>query len=231
MKNIKSYGIIAYNNDSILLIRKRITYAFIEFVNGRYEYHNLIDLFNNMTSQEKLLILTFNFRFIWYHCNLTIQDNKYYKKAKIKFDLLQRSPIANKLKSMICRSNNVELLWEIPKGRQRKCENVLNTAIREFYEETSIKNDHYQILFDKNPIVHSFIDDNVNYIYYYYPALITNNNYIPMLNYSSNNMVFEISAIKFVPIKDLHFYLHSDSFVNDIKKVYKNIKKYNTIIH
>ncbi len=225
MKNINSYGILAYNENSVLLIRKRITYAFIEFTNGRYNMENIHLLFNNMTSQEKLIILTFNFKFIWYHCNLNMQNNKFYKKAKIKFDLLQRSAYVKKIKGLISESNDVELLWEIPKGRQRKCENNINTAVREFYEETSIKNDNYHILFNVNPIIHPFVDDGVNYTYYYYPALILNKNYKPSLNYYSNNMIFEISDIKFIPINNLHNYISSNELIKKIKLTYNFIKK------
>lgn len=225
MKSAKSYGILLFNDNKILLIRKRITYSFIEFVNGNYDMFSLADLFDKMTFQEKLIIQTFNFRFIWYHCNLNMQNNRFYKKAKKKFDLLQRSDIGCNLKYLINKSKNEELLWEIPKGRKRKTETFINTAIREFYEETNIKNTYYQLLPHFPPIIHSFIDDNVNYIYYYYIS-ITSNQQDVSLQHSSNSMVFETSDIKYIKIQDLEYYLTSKKLIKDIKSTYKKIKQY-----
>lgn len=225
MKTVKSYGLVMYNDKNILLIKKRITYSFIEFVNGKYDFSNLLNLFKGMTSQEKLIILTCNFKFIWYHCNLHMQNNKYYKKAKIKFDLLQRSKMIENIKLLINKSENRELIWELPKGRPRKGELYINTAIREFYEETNIKNDNYRILFELEPIVYSFIDEGVNYIYYYYSAVMNNTNFKPSLNYNASNMIFEISDIKFIPFSDLSHYLKDKYFINKIKDNYKLVNR------
>src|SRR5689334_7953221 len=57
----------------ILMIRKRYTYAFAEFVNGKYSIRTnaqrkkLTTMFNRMTIQELLNIMSLDFSKLWYH--------------------------------------------------------------------------------------------------------------------------------------------------------------------
>ena len=70
----KSYGIACcrYNDKNkleILLIQKRYTYSFASFVFGQYKKKDsgrLISLFNGMTIQEKLDIMSLRFDIMWY---------------------------------------------------------------------------------------------------------------------------------------------------------------------
>ena len=88
----KSYGIalIRYNklkkNYEFLMIKKRNSYAFVDFVLGRYNINNkkyIISLFNNMTYEEKLIIISLNFEMIWDRFRLThIYKEKYNKEIK-----------------------------------------------------------------------------------------------------------------------------------------------------
>lgn len=71
----RSYGIACcrFNNQlrryEVLMIRKRYTYAFFSFVFGQYNKNDesqLIEMFNNMTNQEKLDILSLRFDLLWW---------------------------------------------------------------------------------------------------------------------------------------------------------------------
>jgi 8-oxo-dGTP pyrophosphatase MutT (NUDIX family) len=89
MRKIKekvSYGIILCkqknlcnkNKLEILLIRKRYTYHFSEFVMGRYDDHDdkeIRYLFNNMTAQEKIDIIKSNYNLLWYRLWVTFPIN------------------------------------------------------------------------------------------------------------------------------------------------------------
>lgn len=232
MKTVKSYGVACCRKNpycvngqyEILFIKKRITYSFIEFVNGTYQQKNLFNLINSMSTNEKILILTFNFKLIWYHCNMSCSNNKRYIKAKNKFDNLYKSDDGFKLKDMINESTNEELIWEIPKGRCKKNELPINAAIREFEEETNIDKLKYKVLYDKEPIVFSFCDNNINYVYYYFIGIMLDNYYEPKINYFVNNMVFEISDIKFVNTNLIKSLNKNISFHNMIKKIIKIVK-------
>ena len=70
---ITSYGIALVkknklinnvNQYEILMIKKRLTYAYIAFVKGVYNKNNeneLLRMFNNMTVDEKFCIMSLNF--------------------------------------------------------------------------------------------------------------------------------------------------------------------------
>ncbi len=66
-----SNGIALFKNSSpptILLVQKRCTYEFIDFVLGKYNFTKprLYSLFNYMTFHEKMDIMTGDFRYVWY---------------------------------------------------------------------------------------------------------------------------------------------------------------------
>lgn len=80
----KTYGISVcrYNNNKleILMVKKRYTYAFFSFVFGYYKKYNnkqLKNLFNNMTLEEKIDILSLNFSIMWYRIWLTNPEQNY----------------------------------------------------------------------------------------------------------------------------------------------------------
>lgn len=84
----KSYGIALCrkrndksNKTEILLVKKRYTYQFFEFVFGRYKKDDtkyLLYLFNNMTYSEKLCILNMNFSEMWYRIWLNNPEKTYF---------------------------------------------------------------------------------------------------------------------------------------------------------
>ena len=126
----------------ILLINKRYTYAYSEFVHGRYPYDKnyVMELFNRMTNAEKILILSLNFELIWYHIWLNAPKITNYIQAKNRFETSYLQDGGSKLRYIIARSKSINTLWQIPKGRKRsKNETDLCCAVREFKEETGIE--------------------------------------------------------------------------------------------
>lgn len=231
MNVVKSYGIACCrhkkNQDyEILFIKKRLTYSFIEFINGKYTHRNLQYLLDGMTVNEKVIILTFNFKIIWYHGNMSLKNNKRYINAKKKFTDLYKYDFGRTLRSMIENSKNENLIWEIPKGRCKKNESPINAAIREFEEETNISKVKYKVLYDKAPIVYSFYDSGINYVYYYYIGIMLDNIYEPKLNYSAQNMIFEVEDIQFISSMNIQAYNNNKSFLELVKKIIKIVKNY-----
>ena len=152
---IISIGIICfrYNNNKVeyLMIRRKETLGFIEFMRGKYAIQNkefLLNLLRQMTNEEKDKLLNRDFETLWKEiwCDSDTQMKYKYEEntSKEKFNLL-REGITYKsenytLKSLIEESKEVheydEPEWGFPKGRRNYNENDYDCAVREFCEET-----------------------------------------------------------------------------------------------
>jgi ADP-ribose pyrophosphatase YjhB (NUDIX family) len=237
-KNLKvstSYGILCCKKNKntkaneILFIKKKNTYSYISFIRGIYsEDYGLFKLFNTMTLDEKLTILSLNFNLIWFKYYLTEfpENDKKAIRYKKKFDKVKEMDNGLFLYNIIKKTTSTDLIYEIPKGHSNKNENKLNAAIREFYEETNISKEKYKILYDRKPLYYSFEDENVKYNYYYYIAIMLDNNYEPKINYDNQHMLYEISDIKFLPYDHIHLINNRTSFLSMIKTAIKIIKQY-----
>ncbi len=156
----------------ILLIRQRNTYAFSTFVRGDYDAansDNMIKLFNGMTVEEKIIIVSRDFRAIWYHLFLGISPRwANMVTCQNKFINSFCSPGSDTLEKLIEGSVNSHPVWSIPKGRRDARETQLDCAVREFSEETGINKSLYQLIpcvqhssshisAGKKYIIHSFL--------------------------------------------------------------------------
>lgn len=167
---ITSVGIIAFRFSTeieYLLIRRKNTLGFIDFMRGKYSVYNkdyIVNMFKQMTIHEKKDLLTKPFQIIW---NEIWGDEPVSGQYKIerqisqdKFNLLNAGINANtdnfyNLTTIITEldtNNNIfyptyweEPEWGFPKGRRNNNENDFNCALREFSEETgySIHNLHH----------------------------------------------------------------------------------------
>lgn len=218
----KSFGIICCrkNNNLIemLMVKKSTTYHFCEFVFGRYKKNNeayIKKLFNNMTYHEKMDILSLDFNIIWYRIykenpvKFFYQGNKniWYKiylikKNKFENNFLRDS--GNKLKKIISDSCNVDTQWEFPKGKrdESKKESDIETAIREFNEETGVEYTKYKILWNSKPYIETFNDLGITYqnIYYFAESVGI---WDPLIKFQDKNQISEISSVKWVSKNDL----------------------------
>jgi 8-oxo-dGTP pyrophosphatase MutT (NUDIX family) len=68
-------------NLQILLVHKRLSYAFLHFILGKYNislgYSDISNLVSNMSVNEKLEILSLNFDHLWYKIWLHVPCNNY----------------------------------------------------------------------------------------------------------------------------------------------------------
>src|SRR5690348_1748038 len=116
----KSYGIFCarFNNKTkkieFLLIQKRITFSYMEFILKTHFTHKLYDeskllfLFDRMTHEEKLDILSLDFGKMWYRIWM-VDPN---------FDKTQISP--EKYERFINYKNNFEKTFLFDKGKKLK---------------------------------------------------------------------------------------------------------------
>lgn len=202
-----SFGIICITRTKgeykFLLVKKRYTYAYFSFVYGKYKHDDdeyLMNLFNNMTVEEKLDILSLNFLQSWYRIHARKPSNKeQYLKAQNKFEMTFMTDGGKRLRELISNSKSIDLLWELPKGRRRSWdESAIYCAMREFEEETGISKNQYTIFPETE--TYSFVDNGVLYKYIYYLAYAPYE-LKPFIKFDYAEQISEIVSAKWFTLK------------------------------
>ena len=240
------------NQPEILMIKKRFTYSYFSFIFGYYKKDNdayLRYLFNNMTSGEKVDILSMKFSNMWYRLWLAEPEKNYnsfvshtdtknikrYLSKKSKFESIFLKDAGVRLCNLINNSTNSVTPWEIPKGAPNLNELDMNCAVREFEEETSIKSDNYNILWGIKPIISTHKDDDIIYRSVYYTAYINKNSkWVPNIKFNNINQLSEVDQIQWIALDDIKFLNlkehNKKRLVDMFKKIIyvfkKNIKSY-----
>lgn len=292
---ITSYGLITYvDNNKIILVRRKFSFAYIDFMIGKYETDFLINnegtgllyllkLFSRMSKPELKLILNSNnfddlYNIIGF-TKTTIHHKNIYENSKSKFNLLK---ITNKIFEIFkilsivlgvnffneekynininnntneiikefrnfVNSNNVILYnnpeWVLPKGRRNHEESNLETAIREFYEETDIdsinifkniipldekittlnnkeyKNVYYLSELCSNYLEYLLSNKNINYSHNESDILIDINN-------DNKNQEKEIGLVGIISLNNIDKYLRNYQ-IDKKKVIYKSYQMYN----
>jgi 8-oxo-dGTP pyrophosphatase MutT (NUDIX family) len=209
---IISLGVILFNNNdnilNYLLIQRKDTLGFVEFIRGKYNLENIeyiSKLFKIMTIDERKKIVSYTFDELWDNLWLS-KNNQYhneYDTSKKKFNLLQNGIyIKNSLYTLNSIDNTTPNVynnaeWGFPKGRRNYGESDINCAKREFEEESGIKNYEYEILEDIKPIEETFLgSNNIRYKHIYYIARSISDNSDLKINKNNFNQISEIGDIK-----------------------------------
>ena len=174
---ITSYGIIVFRSSEkglqFLMIRRKDTFGYIDFIRGKYITHNkeqLQKIFNEMSVTEKQFIQNNNFDTLWETMWGDTAQLYQYKNEEIisqkKFELLKTginvSSEIISLNKLIEQSttNWVETEWEFPKGRRNYQEKDIDCAIREFEEETGYNRNDMLVIENLIPFEEMFIGSN-----------------------------------------------------------------------
>ena len=227
-----SFGIILFRTDlsepKILMIQRRNSLCYIEFLRGKYNVNNdnyIIDLFTKCSIDEKESLKNNTFDKLW--CDLwKISDcfeNKDYLKRDYENGKSKFTIIFNKLHKLLDKSlnlyNNSE--WEFPKGRRNKNETNLQTAIREFTEETGYICQDYCIIKNIQTIQEEYKSvNNVNYRHIY------NIGYLK--NLEKDIKIDESNILQSTEIKNIGWFTKSEAL--DIIRDYHIYRK-NVIIN
>lgn len=183
-----------YDNIKILMIKRKYSLNYIEFIRGKYNGTEYNKLFTLMSKDEIIKIKSNTFELLWNDLWKETSQNKIYQKeynlSKIKFTQLQN--VINELDTNITEYTDPE--WGFPKGKKNSYEKNINCAIREFNEETNIIIDNnIHILERVNCIEDSFIGTNMkNYKSIYYLAHSNIENQLDDMNYLQINEVGDI---------------------------------------
>ena len=226
---ITSYGIILMHFDidkketQYLMIRRKNSFGFIDFVKGKYSLTNVLHIQNSIDQMalfEKKCILKNmdHFENIWmelYTKTTNFKLSREYLNASRKFEQLKQGiPIDNRgnkmtLLSFFELSNSAyqETEWEFPKGRKLTKELDMDCAKREFEEETGYPLVHIDVITNMLPVNEIFMGSNYRHYKHTYFLATTQNK----LNYK-NFQVSEVSSIEWKSldnclesIRDYHF--------------------------
>ena len=189
---ITSNGIIAfnnYNNNEIkyLLICRKDSLGYVDFIRGKYPLNNLNYLENiidEMTITEKEKILNNEFNVLWKQLwgnNISIQYRGEEKISREKFNKIKNGLVINNNKVTIrdiinnSRTFWVEPEWGFPKGRRNYQEQDINCAIREFEEETGYTKRNLDLIHNLMPFDEFFTGSNYkSYKHRYFVGKVNN---------------------------------------------------------
>lgn len=174
--NINNINMIPnfYDKIKILLVRRKHSLNYIEFIRGKWEVtmESVEKKFIHMTKYELEQIKTIPFETLWSDLWKETAKSKIYMKeyniAKLKFNQLKQHNFFNLLDDMSI-TQYTEPEWGFPKGRKNNMEGNLSCAVREFVEETNIDSNNLHLLERLNPMEEDFIgtnDKNYRHIYY-----------------------------------------------------------------
>lgn len=236
---ITSIGIIVFrknnNKFEILLIRRKDSLGFVDFLRGKYNLDNInyiINLFNNMTLNEREFIKNTDFNELWKYLWGDGSTNQYkneeklskYKFYNLKNGYKNNNTIIN-LDFIInnCNKNYLEPEWGFPKGRRNFQESDLKCGLREFEEETGYNENNLNVISNILPFEEIFTGSNYkSYKHKYFLAYINHTNE-PEKHFQIN----EVSKIKWVPLDEAVNYIRSYN-IEKIKIILELNKLLNT---
>jgi 8-oxo-dGTP pyrophosphatase MutT (NUDIX family) len=198
-KPIMSFGIICYrkisNKIEYLMVQRRDSLAFMEFIRGKYDLYNfeyIKHLMSFMTDKERSLLITKEFSELWNKVwyqdyNKPIKGTKEYYESEDKYMSLKEGVIDIDENGIMTVINITYLLsnintkynepeWGFPKGRRRLREKDIDCSIREFCEETGFNKNDIEVDYCKVPYEEIFYGtNNVKYRHVYFIAKLINN--------------------------------------------------------
>jgi 8-oxo-dGTP pyrophosphatase MutT (NUDIX family) len=174
---ITSYGIILFRSSDIgiqyLMIRRKDSFGYIDFIRGKYVYNNmeqLYNIFNQMSTLELQRILNNDFDTLWEMMWGVSMSNQFKCEESIsrkKFEALKNGVMSdnNEIITLSLLVTNVttqwnETEWEFPKGRRNYHEKDITCAIREFEEETGMLKTDIIIVENVLPFEEIFLGSN-----------------------------------------------------------------------
>ena len=236
---IMSFGIICYkivdNNVKYIMIQRKDSLSFMEFVRGKYnvdDYDYLKQLFEYMTDNEKKMILNNSFDNIWNYTwsqntHNNFKQTKEYIDSKNKFDnIINTSYFKNIISLKNYKNNYTEQEWGFPKGRKKIKESDIDCAIREFCEETQLYKDDIQIDSKIIPFQEIFFGtNNILYKHVYYIGKIVKEDAKILLDNNCMEQIREVRALKWFTYNEVldHIKNHNIERIKIFKKAHNII--------
>ena len=198
-----------------LLVQRRDTLGFVEFMRGKYNLENIdyiCELLKIMTQHERENILNNDFDTLWNNLWMDKNNKKFhneYASSKTKFIKLKEGFENNgNYTSLITLNKKIpfvynETEWGFPKGRRNLKESDIDCAKREFEEESGYKSNEYKVLDETKYFEEIFSGtNNIRYKHIYYIGKAINDK--TNLNIDKNNFsqFSEIKKIKWFTFEE-----------------------------
>ena len=189
---ITSNGMIVFKDSdegaSYLMIRRKDTLGFVEFIRGKYPLYNrmyLQRIIDEMTMDEKRRLRTQTFSELWTNVWGDYLNSKYQNEEAVscdRFNALKNGIKINSGNGKVSYISLDELIehsptrwsepeWGFPKGRRNYQEKDINCALREFSEETGYDASKLVVMQNIIPYEEIFMGSNVKtYKHKYYVA-------------------------------------------------------------
>lgn len=222
------------NKYHLLMIRRKHTLSYVEFLRGKYDINNIDyikTLFLKMSNDEIQNIINLkDFTKLRIDLGMQNKKKKYYKSeyetAEIKFNYLKKLQIFKELNIDNLKSFD-EPEWEIPKGKRQSKETDLQCAIREFSEESGISASYLKIFKNVLPLEEIYTGSNgIDYKNTYFFAELNN---LPLnifyIEKFINNIKFDIKEINFLKFNKIEIELNN--FSSEQKKEVSKINLLN----
>lgn len=184
LNNLKQFTDVceSMNLINFLLVRRKHSLGFIEFMRGRYDKDNIDGityLFQQMVPNEIHKIDTMDFKDLWIEfwnndAKKIAHNTKEYDESYAKFMALKNCddvelPLEHYTKYVKPLYSLPE--WGFPKGRKMRGESDLECATREFCEETGLCASDIKILNNIKPVIETLTGTNgIDYRHIYYVA-------------------------------------------------------------
>ncbi len=198
------------NKFQYLMIKRKHSLGFVEFMRGKYPVNNyeyLINIFNEMTIYERKMISKSTFAELWNYLwgeQIGIQYRGEEKTSQEKYDSLQLGIEHQKKKYNLetilneSKSEWNDPEWGFPKGRRNYQEKDLNCALREFEEETGYVKTNVQLVQNIIPYEEIFTGSNMkSYKHKYFVCHID-----PQVNPINMFQETEVSDVKWLTYDD-----------------------------
>ncbi len=200
-EGISSIGKIQY-----LMIQRKDSLAFVEFVRGKYSLDDipyLRKMMTNMTDGERGR-LGIEFDELWKSVwgELPVRSHKHdYENSNEKYNIMMENGLLTTLLEET-KSEFAEPEWGFPKGRRNPGEDDVVCAMREFYEETGLTKHAYSLLKFMEPLEESFFGTNrIHYSHKYYLAICPSDQNV-QLNENNHHMCREIGNIGWFSLEE-----------------------------
>ena len=204
-----------YDNIQFLMIQRKDSLSFVEFIRGKYHFQDdvyLCKMMRGMTQREQQLLLTKTFSELWFE---VWGESSGVRSHKSDYDISERryALISERIPTLIKENPTKwsEPEWGFPKGRRNPYETDIGCAMREFQEETGLANIDFTILQNTHSISETFFGTNqVHYCHKYYIAICNKSTEVEM-NIDNFHMAREVRAIKWCSLDEAMMKIRPDN--------------------
>jgi 8-oxo-dGTP pyrophosphatase MutT (NUDIX family) len=161
------------------MVKRKDSMAYMEFIRGKYDTSNteyIKRLLKHMTKQEQSQIISEEFDTLWTNLWGSGRDTRSteYYIAKENYNNIPRKRFVESSPTLF-----IDPEWGFPKGRRSKGETDLECAIREFWEETNIPPDAYEVVSNLS-FTEIFVGTNdIKYKHTYFVAVMKDSSFLP----------------------------------------------------